>query len=113
MDKFTQYFIDKYSKNIPYGFYIECGEGWKELLEKAFEIIKDKDIQVAQIKEKFGTLRFYTEPHNYDIQTEIYKIEDESASVCESCGSRENVTREGSWIKTFCKSCREKRFKKD
>ena len=34
--------------------------------------------------------------------------EDESFKTCEGCGSKEDVTVEGGWIKTLCKKCREK-----
>ena len=48
-------------------FGVECGEGWHELLKPVFDYIenynKDKSdenkIIVEQVKEKFGTLRFY------------------------------------------------------
>jgi hypothetical protein len=53
---------------IPFGF--ECGDGWynliDELCENVMTLIGDKDITVtaAQVKEKFGGLRFY-----YDIRS--------------------------------------------
>jgi hypothetical protein len=49
---------------------LECGDGWynliDELCENVMTLIGDKDIKVtaAQVKEKFGGLRFY-----YDIES--------------------------------------------
>lgn len=99
---------DKYPRNFDENLIsFDCGIGWKSLVDKIFDLIKDKDIKVDQLKEKFGLLRIYFSPHDYDIQKEIYTIEEESKNICEFCGSRDNVTTEGSWLKTLCKICRE------
>lgn len=48
-------------------FHVECGKGWDKLIKPLFDYIEsynqnknDEDkIQVLQVKEKFGGLRFY------------------------------------------------------
>jgi hypothetical protein len=86
--------------------------GWtpliKELDSKLSEL--DPHYTIDQIKEKFGGLRYYlySESENAGI---MYKLEDEyeekSYSICENCGSTEDVTTDGNWLKTFCNKCRE------
>jgi len=39
--------------------------------------------------------------------------EAESMKICESCGTKEGVTTEGSWIKTLCPACRAKKNWRD
>jgi len=59
---------------------------------------------VVQVKEKFGTLRFYC-PNTDAIQKYIQLAERLSAVTCEDCGKpgRANNAR---WIRTQCEQCR-------
>jgi hypothetical protein len=59
-----------------------------------------------QIKEKFGQLRIYADGNNEGTHRLIDKAEHNLASVYENCGSTEEVTLEGSWIKVLCVNCR-------
>lgn len=100
------------------GFTLECGkylpgDGWLSLLEV---LIADLDkigvaYDVAQIKEKFGTLRFYAEITETTSDTKaaefwkrIEKAETLSAITCEVCGSPGEL-RGGSWMRTLCDVC--------
>lgn len=102
---------------------VECGKGWEKLYEVLFQLCKMLNIEVLQVKEKFGGLRFYVGdvPAEYAgmVQTFIHAIESESYRVCEICGitnrhHREGdttytpviVTTEGIWRKTLCQRCR-------
>ena len=105
---------------------IACGEGWYDLIHKLCEDIMalnpPEDFKAAQVKEKFGGLRFYTEGSSRvdiaglgsfkktndpaDINGLIDTAESESYNVCETCGSKEEVTSEGAWVKTLCKKCK-------
>ncbi|MGA8223776.1 MAG: hypothetical protein WB780_19160 [Candidatus Acidiferrales bacterium] len=61
-------------------------------------------LAVEQVKEKFGTLRFYcggTEA----IDKYIHLAERLSAITCESCGKTGKANDSG-WIRTLCDSCR-------
>ena len=93
--------------------YLPVGKGWHPIVLK---LIKDiakiaPDTEVSQIKEKFGTLRFYCQGDGGDaIGDLIEKAEQESGVTCEVCGTKEGVTTKSAtktgWILTLCKPCR-------
>lgn len=80
----------------------ECGEGWRSLIEPLLEECKEKHVQVAQVKEKFGTLRFYVYGADPDLQHRIAVAEEKSAHICELCGEEGALKNIGSWLKTLC-----------
>lgn len=101
----------------PWGKYVSCREGWYEILEDLDNKLSylDPDYKIMQVKEKFGTLRFYFDT-NADAL--VKSIMDNCASMaqyastytCEYCGERWTAKlREGGWIKTLCDNCNEKR----
>ncbi|MDR2572363.1 MAG: leucine-rich repeat domain-containing protein [Oscillospiraceae bacterium] len=127
-----------YSTYAAYG--CECQGGWYGILRglclditNAFEKNgQTVDLTIAQIKEKFGTLRFYysigdedpgihafdflgsgtslrLSPGRTEFQREIRDIvskwEKESASVCEKCGVAGQVRGDLGWIRTMCNDC--------
>lgn len=60
------------------------------------------EVPVAvQIKEKFGTLRFYVEGWDTKSQAFVEFAEYHSARICETCGAP-GKTRSGRWLKTLC-----------
>lgn len=97
-------------ENNPYGFPCECGDGWFELIyelcDKLNELylqnnVDPAEIQILQIKEKYGGLRFYTGgliDGGHDI---IYTYEEQSYEICEVCGKPGKI-RDGRWIQTLC-----------
>lgn len=108
-DGFTEYIPTPYEL-----FGIECGDGWKGLIEPIMEYInnynKDKKeedkIIIFQIKEKFGELRFYVDHGNEELHNMIDKAEEESHKVCELCGSKEDVGQTANgWITALCHNC--------
>lgn len=114
-----------------YGF--ECGDGWFQLIAQIATFIANttKHCYAVQVKEKFGTLRFYV---HYDvdingeqtisdeqwrsIQDYIDAVEAASAHVCEDCGidltsvNKESQKKLGYWIRNICKDCGEKHRKR-
>jgi hypothetical protein len=70
------------------------------------------DIRVAQIKEKFGSLRIYVRGEGYsEAEPIITRAEIETESICSVCGSTEDVQRgtrekDSRWILTLCKEHR-------
>lgn len=90
-----------------YKSYYPVSEGWRELVEKLVNdiIAIDATVEVAQVKEKYGGLRFYIYGGNEEIQELIARAEQESYKICEECGTRDDVTTEGGWILTLCKRC--------
>lgn len=113
-------FYDKYPlcfpKGEPYcGFY--CGYGWWPVLDrlcaditKVLESTPDSEFAVAQIKEKFGGLRFYVDGTGNSrevIYTLINKAEKECWDICEDCGGP-GKRQTGGWVKTRCDACQKK-----
>ena len=105
-ERFPKMFSDKYG-----GF--ACGEGWWPILEKLCSNIqshldwKNKQsevvpqVTVAQIKEKFGGLRFYYDGGDEHINGMVRMAEAWADASCEECGAP-GKRRDGGWIKTLC-----------
>ena len=66
----------------------------------------------AQVKEKFGGLRFYCDNTDDYIQGAISLAESLSYRICETCGSP-GIRRSGGWIKTLCDECSKPRANKE
>ena len=84
----------------------EVGPGWGGIIER---LIPDLfalgwNGEINQVKEKFGTLRFYIGAASDEMWKRVSQAEVESESVCEECGAP-GEARPGSWIKTLCLSC--------
>ena len=96
------------------GWGMSCGDGWYDLLDRLCEeLSKYEGVVAAQVKEKFGGLRFYingTPPELFDeIHGIIHKYEAESFKTCETCGEPgERERRGGGWIRTTCDKCQAK-----
>lgn len=73
------------------------------LIKKEFRPVPDACPQVVavQVKEKFGTLRFYIDGGDETIFGLIRMAESLSAVTCERCGNKAK-TRGGSWLLTLC-----------
>jgi len=100
-------------------FGIECGSGWKKIYEPLIEKIKeyneknpDSPIQILQVKEKWGTLRFYVSSAPQEIYDLIDKAEKKSEITCEECGytNPKKVKNKPilGWYRTLCPRCRER-----
>lgn len=108
---------------LPWG--LECGPGWDELL---VDLLAQLDailakhptlrFRLVQIKEKFGSLRFYVsfdEGTEDDIaQKDLVKVvfaaiqdaQKKSARTCERCGTPSVIREIGSVATTVCPKCR-------
>lgn len=73
---------------------------------------KVKQVVVGQVKEKFGTLRFYVDNADSVVHNFISLAETMSAVVCEDCGAPGTVGGRG-WIRTQCQPCRDKQPKRE
>jgi len=126
------------SRRIPHGWYkgVTCNVGWKEVIFKlvaqldwvwkGFDRNKWKPEECwlpVQVKEKFGTLRFYVIPGvkpskrdskrlvaDYQMRWEIMRLlithaEGETSHVCEDCGERGERRTMGGCIATSCQPC--------
>lgn len=120
-----------------YGFNVE--DGWYDLIHNLSTNIESEAINAGidpesndwplamQVKEKFGSLKFYCRtgnevdqkrilevygeifsyrplPSNQSIAELILETEKKSIEICESCGSK-GVLRDEGRLKTLCDSC--------
>ena len=60
-----------------------------------------QQVTVDQIKEKFGTLRFYYTGGDEFIHGAVWLAESLSGQICEECGAP-GKTRSGGWVRTLC-----------
>jgi predicted nucleic acid-binding Zn ribbon protein len=101
-----------------------CGKGWYWILDELDKKLTylDPNYKIAQIKEKFGGLRFYFDTENvgvardimYDCQADAYY---KASETCETCGKGSfrgkeyhDITvklRGDGWYRTLCDPCDE------
>lgn len=89
---------------------IETGDGWHGLINELCSklVALHPNIRADQVKEKYGTLRFYIGSEGKvppSIMDRAYDLEDEyekkSALICENCGNA-GIIRSGGWVRTLC-----------
>lgn len=120
-EKYPKIFVNRHGDPkgtlMCWGF--ECGSGWYNIINQLCANIqhhvdwgqeqKEKygrgegcsQVVAVQIKEKFGTLRFYTTGGNGQIYGMIRMAESMSAVTCEQWGAPGKI-RGRSWIYTAC-----------
>lgn len=97
-----------------------CGDGWEPLIRRASEklepLVRGTCARAFQVKEKFGTLRFYmdsVEPLAPDVDeaiaAAIEAAEEESARTCEECGGPGELRDARGWFSTLCARCFDER----
>ena len=110
---------------------ISTGDGWFKLLDNLCSRLQfdtDKNnypqVEAIQVKEKYGTLRFYytsipskesleknkKRPGSlecmFGVQEGVISVfEQLSAQTCEKCGKMDGVTQTDGWIVTLCPEC--------
>jgi hypothetical protein len=91
--------------------YPTCGDGWRDLLERACDRIEAAlaggTFGASQIKEKFGSLRFYwhgevSAEAMAGITEAIELAEARSACTCEECGEEGRLHLDGGTYMTRC-----------
>lgn len=82
---------------------LKKNENPSQLLDTEPYDVPEPVVQVIaqQIKEKFGTLRFYTTGGDSYIYGAIQMADTMSEHICEECGNA-GKRRPGSWIRTLC-----------
>ena len=134
---------ENYVDDLYSAFGVECQDGWYDLIyELCEEIMKaytdegrPMDMVVDQIKEKYGTLRFYyhfggqsetiqsldvmgvggirmmskSAPFEDKIASIVAKYEEKSAHICEDCGSPGVLRPDLGWVLTLCDACYEQK----
>lgn len=111
LEKYPKLFA-RTQENSPYSIALfgpECQDGWFHIIDTLCRRIQGhidnnkKEFQpvIAQIKEKFGTLRFYCDYTNEYIDGLISMAESISANTCERCGNPGKLRGYG-WLYTAC-----------
>jgi len=107
-DKLNEDFPELFRGRHKHSMCFDCGDGWFHLLHDLsrdlMRISQEKYYElpvVAQVKEKFGGLRFYIDGSNDDYQARIQQAEKLSEETCEICGGK-GKRRAGGWIQTLC-----------
>lgn len=99
-------------RETPMSFGFGVGDGWYNLIWRLSEKLEPliaaqpeaERAVAAQVKEKFGTLRFYLDSSTDEMEKLIDVAEDESAKTCEECGAS-GILRSGGWLRTLCDGC--------
>jgi hypothetical protein len=113
--KYPEIFRDRHgdmrSTAMVWGF--ECGDGWYDIIDAACAQIENRaynnrlnnvqchPVVATQVKEKYGTLRFYYVGGDDYVDGVVGMAEAVSAVTCETCGAPGRL-REGGWIRTLC-----------
>lgn len=113
--KYPKLFRDRYGNMMEtcmcWGF--ECGDGWYYLIDNLCKCIQsyidsnhhlegNVQIYVTQVKEKYGTLRFYTTGGDDRVEGMIWFAEYLSSAICEECGNPGEIVVKGGWYMTRC-----------
>lgn len=88
---------------------IECDNGWYDIIDNLCGEIQDYcdknpeagQVAASQIKEKFGSLRFYYNGGSAPIRNLVEQAENLSEHTCETCGAPGKLNTTG-WFKVRC-----------
>ena len=105
------------------GIIFECAHGWFDIvhdlsikIEKILEDyaerykvpegeeVEEIEMFAVQVKEKYGTLRFYMSSETDEITDLIRNAEALSSQTCENCGSPAKM-RGTRWVEVKCDKC--------
>jgi len=97
---------------------IMCNDGWYFIIDELCDFIQGyidcrnrlddetfPQLEATQVKEKFGSLRFYYIGGDDTLQGAVHFVENLTNCICEDCGSTEDVKQTKGWIITLCKVC--------
>jgi len=115
---FPNLYVDMYKINTCMEYGITCDDGWYELINnlsveiESWCIKNNLRIKATQVKEKFGSLRFYIElidesstwdqTQYTELSDIIYKYEKLSSETCEVTGNIGKLKIKGYLYKTLC-----------
>lgn len=113
---YRQRHLSMYETCMSWGF--ACGDGWERIirdLSHQLEFLNDTApvwVEAEQVKEKFGTLRFYVRVEGDKgwrdvVHALINYAEARSSWTCEWCGESGEARYDG-WVRTLCDPCHDK-----
>lgn len=94
-------------KNHERGYFVSfgVGPGWNDIILDLHEKLVEEapeDYYIVQVKEKFGTLRYYVGPMTEAGFDYIQEAEMLSAVTCEQCGRPGTLRSDRGWLRTLC-----------
>jgi hypothetical protein len=107
---FENRFGDIQTTAMCWGF--ECGDGWYNLIDtlcaKIQSYVDERSPEVypvvaTQVKEKYGTLRFYISGGDEHVDNLVSEAEKLSAHTCATCGETGKLRGSG-WFYSACDS---------
>lgn len=126
---FVQHSLSCKETAMCWGF--ECGDGWYDLINLLCSSLQwdiDKNaypqIEAVQVKEKFGTLRFYygytddakvkDEERKMGVQDGMIGLAEQlSQYICYHCGTNQKIGSTKGWITYCCEDCAKKNEKRN
>jgi ribosomal protein S14 len=111
MKKYSIIKPDPSMKNNLMAFGFMCGKGWYPLIYETLDKIQavvDRDgldLEITEVKEKFGELRIYTSTYSEKIYKIIQKASEKSTQTCEICGQPGALIEINGWYMTRCEEC--------
>jgi len=109
----SEFGVEQIKQNIYQSFgkgwekLLRCEDGWINIIAECHsELLSiDKNYSIYQIKEKFGTLRYYCEPshskHKEEFNTIVDKYERMSIKTCEISGASGVLMKKEGYFKTL------------
>jgi len=102
------------AKRLAEGGWSGCdvSDGWQKIIMEADErlLYIDPKYKIQQVKEKFGSLRYYFTTEKVGIERDIMQCitsyaEQRSAHICEDCGKYGKYRPQLAWVRTLCDEC--------
>lgn len=103
---------EKYPELLKANREMAVGDGWYDLVNSLLRVLDywnknlkktdDYPVEAVQIKEKFGTLRFYYRGGNEFANGAVQQAELMSGLICEECGAPGKVDSDGGWLRALC-----------
>lgn len=106
--KYPEIFKDRHGdmKQTAMCWGFDHNDGWYKIIDELcaniMKVCGDTVPVATQVKEKYGTLRFYIDSGNEAVFDAIAKAEDKSSRTCEICGESGKLRSKGHWVKTLC-----------
>lgn len=93
---------DRWEDGFPH--YLAIDKGWLPIVSDLVGAMP-QHIRVAQVKSKFGGLRFYYHPYDPEFEEVVRQAEERASKTCEDCGEPGRHTVIGFWHATLCPEC--------
>ena len=118
-EDFGKHLADTYPNIFMQPLWIACNEGWYDIIDSLSKKISEtankfpyRSMNVVQIKEKFGGLRYYLNYENMqdediqNIENIVREAENKSIKTCEDCAAEATLcSPRRYWMKTLCLQC--------